>query len=62
MFQDLADQTSVVTIQGNESDLLNSLENKLPEVETLHAERIAQLAKRYAKTAKAQSPKESGES
>ena len=52
LFPDLADQTSVVTIEGDESKLLGSLEDKLSELERLHAERIMQLAKRYAKAEK----------
>jgi hypothetical protein len=52
LFQDLADQTSLVTIEGDESKLLGGLEDNLPELERLHAERIIQLAKRYAKAEK----------
>ena len=49
LFPDLADQTSVVTIEGDDSKLLGGLEGSLSELERLHAERIMQLAKRYAK-------------
>lgn len=52
LFPDLVDQTSVVTIDGNESTLLGDLENNLPQLERLHAERVMQLAKRYAKAEK----------
>lgn len=52
LFPDLADQTSVLTIEGDESNLLRSLEENLSELEMLHAERIMQLAKRYAKAEK----------
>jgi hypothetical protein len=52
LFQDLADQTSLVTIEGDESKLLGGLEDNLPELERLHAERIIQLAKRYEKAEK----------
>jgi hypothetical protein len=49
LFPDLADKTSVVTIKGAESNLLSGLEDNLSQLESLHAERIMQLAKRYAK-------------
>ncbi|HEX4228401.1 MAG TPA: pentapeptide repeat-containing protein [Bryobacteraceae bacterium] len=52
LFPDLADQTSVVTIESDKPNLLSGLEDKLSEVEKLHAERIMQLAKRYAKAEK----------
>ena len=48
LFPDLADQTSVVTIKGSGSNLLDSLEGNLLKLEKLHAERIMQLARRYA--------------
>jgi uncharacterized protein YjbI with pentapeptide repeats len=52
LFPDLADQTSVVAIEGVDSNLLAALEEKVPTLEMLHAERIVQLAKRYAKAEK----------
>lgn len=48
LFPDLADQTSVISIQDDDSNLLSSLEENLSDIESLHAERILQLAKRYA--------------
>jgi hypothetical protein len=49
LFPDLADQTRVITIEGDDSNLLAGLEKSVPEVEKLSAERLMQLAKRYAK-------------
>jgi hypothetical protein len=49
LFPDVADQTNVVTLEGDESNLLDGLGNSLPQLERLHAERVMQLAKRYAK-------------
>jgi len=49
LFPDLADQASVVTVEGDEPDLLAALEKKLPEMEKLYTERIVQLGQRYAK-------------
>jgi hypothetical protein len=46
---DLADQTSVLTIEGDGSNIQGGLEDKLSEIERLHAERVMRLAKRYAK-------------
>jgi len=57
LFPDLADQTSVVTIKGDESNLLRGLEDNLSEIEKLHAERIMQLARRYAEAEKERLPK-----
>jgi hypothetical protein len=51
LFPDLADQAKVLTVKGDESDLLGGLEDNLSELERLHAQRIMQLAKRCAKTA-----------
>ena len=52
LFPDLADQTSVITLEGDAANLLEDLENNLPELERLHTERMVQLAKRYAKAEK----------
>lgn len=52
LFPDLADQTSVVTIEGDESNLLGRLEESLSELEKLHTKRIIQLAERSAKAEK----------
>lgn len=52
LFQDLADQTSVISMEADESKLLGGLEDNLPKLERLHAERIVQLAKRYANAEK----------
>jgi hypothetical protein len=52
LFPDLADQTSVITIEGEDSNLLGNLEDNLSELERLHADRIMQLAKRYTKVDK----------
>ncbi len=52
LFPDLADQTWVRTIEGDDSNLLRGLEDQLPEMEKLHAERIIQLARRYEKAEK----------
>jgi uncharacterized protein YjbI with pentapeptide repeats len=49
LFPDLADQTRVMTIEGDDSNLLAGLEKSVPELEKLSAERLIQLAKRYAK-------------
>lgn len=49
LFPDLADQTRVITLECDESNLLNGLDEKLLELERLSAERVIQLAKRYAK-------------
>jgi|GEM_PF-1337224 len=52
LFPDLADQTRVITLEGDAANLLEDLENNLPELERLHTERIVQLANRYAKAEK----------
>jgi uncharacterized protein YjbI with pentapeptide repeats len=50
MFPDVADQTDVLTIEGgDDSKLLNDLEERLPDLESLHAKRIVDLARRYEK-------------
>jgi hypothetical protein len=49
LFPDLADQTRVRTIEGDETNLLGGIEANLSEMEKLHAERIMQLARRYEK-------------
>lgn len=49
LFPDLADQTSLVVVEGDDSNLLSDLEDSLPELERLYAERIVQLARRYVK-------------
>jgi uncharacterized protein YjbI with pentapeptide repeats len=51
-FPDVADQTKVLTIEGDDSKLLDALEDKLPDLERLHAERIVDLARRYEKAEK----------
>jgi uncharacterized protein YjbI with pentapeptide repeats len=56
LFPDVADQTNVVTLEGDESNLLDGLGNSLPQLERLHAERVLQLAKRYAKAEKERMP------
>lgn len=52
LFPDLADQTSVVSFECDESNLLQGLEDNLPEMERLHAERVVQLANRYMRADK----------
>jgi len=52
LFPDLADQTWVRAIEGDDSNLLRGLEAKLPELEMLHTERIMQLARRYEQAEK----------
>jgi hypothetical protein len=49
LFPDLADQTSVISIQVEDSKLLSGLQDNLSKLERLHSERIMQLAKRYPK-------------
>jgi uncharacterized protein YjbI with pentapeptide repeats len=49
LFSDLADQTWVRTIEGENTNLFAGLEANLSEMEKLHAERIMQLARRYEK-------------
>jgi uncharacterized protein YjbI with pentapeptide repeats len=56
LFPDLADQTRVITIKGDDSNLLAGLERSLPELEKLSAERLMQLAKRYSKDHKDRLP------
>src|SRR6266705_1143233 len=52
MFPDVADQANVLTIEDEDSKLLDGLEGKLPELERLHTERIVELARRYEKAEK----------
>jgi hypothetical protein len=52
LFPDLADQTSVIAIRSDESNLLGALEDQLSALERLHAERLMQLAQRYAEADK----------
>lgn len=52
LFPDVADQTHVLTIEGDDSKLLAGLEEKLPMLESLHAKRIVDLARRYEKAEK----------
>lgn len=52
LFPDLSDQTSVITIESDELNILHGLEEKLPDLERLHVERIIELAKRYTKVDK----------
>ena len=52
MFPDIADQTNVLTIEDDDSKLLDSLEAKLPDLERLHLKRIVELAQRYEKAEK----------
>jgi uncharacterized protein YjbI with pentapeptide repeats len=52
VFPDVADQTNVLAIEGDDSKLLDRLEDKLPDLERLHAERIVELAQRYEKAEK----------
>ena len=49
LFPDLADQSWVRTIEGDDTNLLGGLEANLSSMEKLHAERIMQLARRYEK-------------
>jgi uncharacterized protein YjbI with pentapeptide repeats len=56
LFPDLADQSSAVAVESDAAHLLSALEEKLPVIERLHAERIMQLARRYAKAEKARLP------
>lgn len=49
LFPDLSDQTKILSID-DEVQLLEGLEDRLPELEKLYAERIMTLAQRYAKT------------
>jgi hypothetical protein len=60
LFPDLDDQTSVVIVKDDESNLLLGLEDKLSELERLHAKRLMQLATRYAKAEKERLLKEYG--
>jgi hypothetical protein len=46
---DLADKSGTEIVMGDESRLLMSLEESLPELERLHAERVIQLARRYGR-------------
>ena len=50
-FADLADQTQVRTIEGDDTNLLPGLEANLSAMEKLHAERIMELAMRDKKNA-----------
>ena len=52
LFPDIADQTSMLTIDGDDADLLTNLEKKLPAIEQLHAQRVVTLAQRYTKADK----------
>ena len=47
LFPDLDDLTSLRTIKGDDLSLLKEIEENLPEMEKLHAERVMKLAKRY---------------
>ena len=57
LFTDLDDQTSLLAVEGDDSNLLQCLEDSLPEMERLHSARILQLARRYAKADEARLPK-----
>ena len=50
LFPDLDDLTSLRTIKGDDLSLLKEIEENLPEMEKLHAERVMKLAKRYERT------------
>ena len=52
LFPDLADQTSVRSIKCDDSILLRGLEDNLPEMERLYAERIIGLGRRYERAEK----------
>lgn len=52
MFPDLEDQTKVLTLKGDDAQLLGDLERLLPELERLHGERIVALARRYERAAR----------
>jgi hypothetical protein len=52
LFPDLADQTSLIVVKGQESNLLCALEDQLSALERLQAERLMQLAQRYAEADK----------
>lgn len=51
MFPDLADSSRIVSIDSErvEMNLMRELEDSIPRLEALHAERIETLAKRYTK-------------
>jgi uncharacterized protein YjbI with pentapeptide repeats len=52
LFRDLADKIGnerLITVRGDESDLFKALKKCLSKVEKLHAERIIELTRRYAK-------------
>jgi uncharacterized protein YjbI with pentapeptide repeats len=48
LFADVIDQTSVINVGADGPDLLMRLDHSLPDVERLHAQRIKELAERYA--------------
>lgn len=48
LLPDLEDQSSLLTIEGDDSTLLRDLESRLPEIERLHHARILRLATRYS--------------
>jgi uncharacterized protein YjbI with pentapeptide repeats len=53
LFPDVDDKTDVLTIEGgDDSKLLNDLEERLPDLESLHVKRIVDLARRYEKAEK----------
>jgi Pentapeptide repeats (8 copies) len=53
LFPDVANHTDVLTIEGgDDSKLLNDLEERLPDLESLHAKRIVDLARSYEKAEK----------
>jgi len=53
MFPDIEDQTNVITLEGDDAQLLGDLERLLPELERLHGQRILELARRYERAARA---------
>ena len=48
LFGDLADEAHIVAIESNDSKLLDALAAKLPVMESLHHQRVVQLATRYS--------------
>lgn len=49
LLTDLFDKTKIITVDSSDANLLNNLENKLPELEHYYEERILDLVKRSAR-------------
>ena len=43
-----ADRTGVITVEGDDSDLLRGLEENLSRLESMHVGRVVRLAQMYA--------------